>query len=72
MPELAAAQATTLDALYSADRRARALPAATAGMDFEHRNEAVGEVLDELTPIQDAEATLRRLRRRRRREDDHA
>ena len=72
LPELAAAQAATLAALDAADRRAGELPAATAGLDFEHRNAAVGEVLDELASVQDAEAALRRLRRRRRREDDHA
>ena len=72
LPELAKEQAAVLAALDAADRRAQELPAATAGMDFEHRNQAVGEVLDELAPVQDAEAALRHLRRRRRREDDHA
>jgi hypothetical protein len=72
LPELAEERQAVLAALDAADRRVRELPAATAGMDFEHRNEAVGEVLDELAPVQDAEAALRRLRRRRRREDDHA
>jgi hypothetical protein len=67
LPELAGAQATTTAALDAAQRRARDLPAATAGLDFEQRNEAVGVVLDELAPIQDAEAALRRLRRGRRR-----
>ena len=80
LPELAAAQAATVAALDAAQRRARDLTVATAGLDFEHRNAAVGEVLDELAPIQDAEAVLRRLRRRRRparrdrdrEEQDHA
>jgi hypothetical protein len=74
LPELAGAQAATSDALDAAQRRVRDLTVATAGLDFEHRNEAVGEVLDELAPIQDAEAALRRLRRRRRpsrRDRDH-
>ncbi|HEX6678788.1 MAG TPA: hypothetical protein VF486_27695 [Actinomycetes bacterium] len=77
LPELAAAQAATAAALDAAQRRARDLTVATAGLDFEHRNEAVGEVLDQLAPIQDAEQALRRLRRRRpsrrdREEQDHA
>lgn len=72
LPELAQEQAAVLAALDAADQRAKQLPAATEGLDFEHRNEAVGEVLDELAPVQDAEAALRRLRRHRRREDDRA
>lgn len=79
LPELAGAQAATAAALDQAQRRVRDLAVATAGLDFEHRNEAVGEVLDELAPIQDAEAALRRRRRRRRgrrggdhQEHDHA
>src|ERR671936_751936 len=36
-----------------------------AGMEFEHRTEAIGEVLDELAPIQEAEQAFRALRRRR-------
>jgi hypothetical protein len=71
LPELAQEQAAVRAALDAADQRARQLPAATERLDFEHRNEAVGEVLDELAPVQDAEAALRRLRRRRRRQDDH-
>jgi hypothetical protein len=66
LPELAGAQAASAAALDAARRRARELAVTTAGLDFEHRNEAVGEVLDELAPIQDAEAALRRLRRGRR------
>jgi hypothetical protein len=65
LPELAAAQAATAAALDAAQGRARDLTVASAGLDFEHRNAAVGEVLDELAPIQDAEQALRRLRRRR-------
>jgi hypothetical protein len=65
LPELAGAQAASAAALDAAQRRARQLAVTTAGLDFEHRNEAVGEVLDELAPIQDAEAALRRLRRHR-------
>jgi len=66
LPELAGAQAATAAALDAAARRARGLAAAAAGLEFEHRNAAVGEVLDELAPVQDAEAALRRLRSRRR------
>jgi hypothetical protein len=65
LPELAGAQAASAAALDAARRRARDLAVTTAGLDFEHRNEAVGEVLDELAPVQDAEAALRRLRRGR-------
>jgi hypothetical protein len=66
LPALADAQAATTAALDAAERRARELPAATEGLDFEHRNERVAEVLDELAPIQAAEQALRALRRRRR------
>lgn len=52
-------------ALDAAERRARALPAATAGLDYEHRNALITETLDELLPIQDAERALRALRRSR-------
>jgi len=62
---LADAQAASAAALDAAERRARELPAATEGLDFEHRNERVAEVLDELGPIQAAEQALRALRRRR-------
>jgi hypothetical protein len=65
LPELAGTQAAAASALQAAGRRARALPDATAGLDFEHRNQAVGEVLDELVPVQAAERALRDLRRRR-------
>jgi hypothetical protein len=65
LPGLADAQAASAAALDAAERRARELPAAAEGLDFEHRNERVAEVLDELTPIQDAEQQLRALRRRR-------
>jgi hypothetical protein len=64
LPGLADAQASSAAALDAAERRARTLPAATEGVDFEHRNERVAEVLDELAPIQAAEQTLRALRRR--------
>jgi hypothetical protein len=53
----------TVAALDAAERRARELPAATAGLDYEHRNELITETLDELLPIQDAERALRALRR---------
>jgi hypothetical protein len=65
LPGLADAQAASAAALDAAERRARELPAAAEGLDFEHRNERVAEVLDELTPIQGAEQQLRALRRRR-------
>jgi hypothetical protein len=65
LPGLADAQAASAAALDAAERRARELPAATEGLDFEHRNQRVAEVLDELVPIQAAEQALRGLRRRR-------
>jgi hypothetical protein len=65
LPGLADAQAASAAALDAAERRARELPAAAEGLDFEHRNERVAEVLDELAPIQGAEQQLRALRRRR-------
>ena len=64
-PALADAQAATAAALDAAERRARDLPAATRGLEFEHRNERVADVLDELLPVQAAERALRDLRRRR-------
>ena len=64
-PALADARAATAAALDAAERRARDLPAASAGLEFEHRNERVAEVLDELLPVQAAEQALRDLRRRR-------
>jgi hypothetical protein len=65
LPGLADAQAASAAALDAAERRARELPAAAEGLDFEHRNERVAEVLDELVPIQAAEQALRGRRRRR-------
>jgi hypothetical protein len=65
LPALADAQAASTAALDAAERRARELPAVTAGLDFEHRNQRVADVLDELAPIQAAEQALRDLRRRR-------
>jgi hypothetical protein len=62
-PALADAQAATAAALDAAERRVRDLPAASAGLEFEHRNERVAEVLDELLPVQAAEQALRSLRR---------
>jgi hypothetical protein len=64
-PALAGAQAATAAALDAAGRRARDLPAASQGLEFEHRNERVAEVIDELLPVQEAERALRDLRRRR-------
>jgi hypothetical protein len=64
-PDLAGAQAATAAALDAAERRARDLPAATQGLEFEHRNERVADVIDELLPVQEAEQAVRGLRRRR-------
>jgi hypothetical protein len=64
-PALADARAATVAALDAAERRARDLPAASAGLEFEHRNERVAEVLDELLPVQVAEQAVRTLRRHR-------
>ena len=65
LPGLADAQAASAAALDAAERRARDLPASTDGLQFEHRNERVADVLDELGPVQAAEQALRALRRRR-------
>jgi hypothetical protein len=62
-PALADAQAATIAALDAAERRARDLPRAAEGLEFEHRNERVAEVLDELEPVQAAERAVRALRR---------
>jgi hypothetical protein len=64
-PALAAHQAATAAALDAAERRVRDLPDTTEGLDFEHRNERVAEVLDELLPVQAAEQAVRALRRGR-------
>ena len=64
-PALAGARAATAAALDAAERRARDLPAAMKGLEFEHRNERVAEVLDELLPVQAAEQAVRDLRRGR-------
>jgi hypothetical protein len=64
-PALAGAQQATAAALDAAERRARDLPAATQGMEFEQRNERVADVIDELLPVQEAERAVRDLRRRR-------
>jgi hypothetical protein len=64
-PALAGAQAATAAALDAAEARARDLPTAVEGLEFEHRNERVAEVLDELLPVQAAEQAVRGLRRRR-------
>src|SRR4029450_11208041 len=53
----------TPPALDAAEAGARTLPEASAGLEFEQRNELVGEVLDELTGVQQAEAAVRALRR---------
>jgi hypothetical protein len=64
-PALAGAQAATAAALDAAARAARDLPAASQGLAFEHRNERVAGVLDELLPVQAAEQAVRDLRRGR-------
>jgi len=64
-PALAGARAATAAALDAAEGRARDLPAAMKGLEFEHRNERVAEVLDELLPVQAAERAVRDLRRGR-------
>jgi hypothetical protein len=65
LPALAAEQAASAAALTAAERRARELPEVARDLEFEHRTEAIGEVLDELEPIQEAERALRALRRHR-------
>ena len=62
-PALADAQAATVAALDAAERHARDLPRAAEGLDFEHRNQRVAEVLDELLSVQEAERAVRALRR---------
>jgi hypothetical protein len=62
-PALADAQARAAAALDAAEARARDLPAAVRELEFEHRNERVADVLDELLPVQAAEQALRSLRR---------
>jgi len=64
-PALAGHQAAAAAALDAAGRRARDLPAAVEGLEFEHRNDRVADVLDELLPVQEAERTVRALRKRR-------
>jgi hypothetical protein len=64
-PALAEHRAAAAAALDAAERRARGLPEASAGLEFEHRNERVAEVLDELLPVQAAEQALRALLRHR-------
>jgi hypothetical protein len=64
-PALADARAATAAALDAAEGRARNLPAAVEGLEFEHRNERVADVLDELLPVQAAEQAVRALRRGR-------
>jgi hypothetical protein len=65
LPALASEQAGSTAALAAAERRARELPQVTHDLEFEQRTEAIGEVLDELAPVQEAEQALRALRRRR-------
>jgi hypothetical protein len=66
LPELAAEHAAAGVALDAAAARAELLAGAPEGVEFEGRNELVGEILDELEPVQDAERALKALRRRRR------
>ena len=67
LPELEGERQAVLAALDAAERRARGLLEEAADLDFEHRNEAIGEVIEDLTPVEGAEAALRALRRRGRR-----
>jgi hypothetical protein len=64
-PDVAAEHAGAAAALDRAEAAARGLPDAAGGLDFEHRNERLGDVLDELVDVEPAEAALRPLRRRR-------
>ncbi|HZD74210.1 MAG TPA: hypothetical protein VE776_10070 [Actinomycetota bacterium] len=65
LPALAAEHAASVTALATAERRAIQLPEVASDLAFEQRTEAIGEVLDELAPIQEAEQAFRTLRRRR-------
>src|SRR5262245_61745092 len=65
LPEVAAEHARAAAALTAAEEAARRLPELAGGLEFEHRNERLGDVLDELTEVEPAEAALRALRRRR-------
>jgi hypothetical protein len=65
LPDLAVEHAAATSALAMAELRARELPEATRNLEFEHRTEVIGAVLDELGPVQEAEQALRALRRRR-------
>lgn len=67
LPELAGHAAAAHEALDRAAEMATALPQSAAGLDFEHRNERIDDVLAELDPLRDAEQALRALRRRGRR-----
>jgi hypothetical protein len=67
LAELAEANRAAAAAIDAADGLAARLAADADGLDFEHRNELVGDVLEELVPVQDAERALRALRRRGRR-----
>ena len=64
-PDVAGEHATAAAALDRAEAAARRLPVAAGELDFEHRNERLGDVLDELVDVEPAEAALRSLRRRR-------
>ncbi len=65
LPALSAEHAASAAALAAAERRVRELPEVTRDLEFERRTGAIGEVLDELAPIQEAEQAIRALRRRR-------
>jgi hypothetical protein len=70
-PEIAAEHAKAVAALDAAEAAARRLPVSAGGLEFEHRNERLGDVLDELVDIEPAEQALRALRRRPRRAGRH-
>jgi hypothetical protein len=64
LPALAHAHQAAAAAIDAADALATGLADAAGELDFEARNELVGDLLEELAPLQDAERALRALRRR--------
>lgn len=66
LPELTEVAEAARQALDRAAALARTLPETAGGLEFEHRNERIDDVLAELDPLREAEQALRALRRRRR------
>ena len=64
LAELAEANQAAGEAIDAAAALAAGLAEAAEGLDFSRRNELVGDVLEELAAVQDAERALRALRRR--------